>query len=328
LCLTFAAACGSRTGLLIPLGAEPREAGRGDDGTDDGGLDASLDADVEDARDALPPLDVRVPPDVATNCLDAGTPYIYVVTEGYELLSFYPPTAQFMTIGKISCPSAPNSNPFSMAVDHTGIAYVLYNDGELFRVSTATASCRTTSFSTGTTGFSPTFGMGYSRDATGGGETLYIASGEAGSTPPTLGAILPDSGYALKVIGPLTPSILSAELTGTGGGDLFAFYAMSGNTPCDNSTGSPLCPDSAIGQIDKATGKVTNQSLLLGHAQGHAWAFAFYGGDFYTFTAPGPSDAATTVVTRYRPSTGTLTTVAKLADKIVGAGVSTCAPAR
>jgi hypothetical protein len=53
------------------------------------------------------------------------------------------------------------------------------------------------------------------------------------------------------------------------------------------------------------------------------WAFAFWGGDFYTFTAPGDTS---TVVQRFRPSDGTVVQVASLSLVVVGAGVSTCAP--
>ncbi len=218
-----------------------------------------------------------------------------------------------------SGPDAPT--PFSMAVDRTGIAYVLYSDGELFRVSTATAACEATGFEIGQSGFAATFGMGFSQDSTGGGETLYVASG-VGATQPQLATINPQT-FALRVIGALQPAIRSAELTGTGAGDLFAFYSTDGAALCSTN-----CPDSAIGQIDKATGEVTAQSVLLGIPQagpnGGAWAFAFWGGDFYTFTAP----SSGTIVHRFDPSDGSIVTVAQRSDLIVGAGVSTCAPAR
>ena len=254
-----------------------------------------------------------------------------MVTQGQnELLSFYPPTAQFTSIGPLRCPT-PNSTfqPFSMAVDRTGIAYVLYWDGiesdagELFRVSTATASCRATGFKTSQSGFNK-FGMGYAHDATGTGETLFVASGGRG-VPSALGTIDTQS-FALHVVGTLLPNIGAPELSGTGAGDLFAFFATLGTTPCDNTGPGSGCNDSAIGQIDKTTGRVTGASFLTGHPQGDAWAFAFYGGAFYTFTDPDTSES--TVVNRFDPSDGSVVTVARRSDVIVGAGVSTCAPAQ
>lgn len=61
-----------------------------------------------------------------------------------------------------------------------------------------------------------------------------------------------------------------------------------------------------------------------------AWAFSFWGGDFYLYTAPDPlSDPSrTTNVTRYRPSDGSVDAqyMVNIGFRIVGAGVSTCAP--
>jgi hypothetical protein len=78
---------------------------------------------------------------------------------------------------------------------------------------------------------------------------------------------------------------------------------------------------------------VTNARPLQNVYAGTAWAFSFYGGDFYIYThssgsgggpprAGGGSD-----VTRYSPVTGAIDIVKpKIGFKIVGAGVSTCAP--
>ncbi len=275
-------ACGSRTGLLVP---EEREIANPDSspgptGDDDSG-EAVPDAgrDATEVEDALPPIDVTVPVDAFNNCPDAGSTFVYLVTEERELLSFYPPTAAFTTIGTLDCPAG-GAMPFSMAVDQTGIAYVLYTDGEIFRVSTATAACRATAFRSGQSGFAQSFGMGFSQDATGGGETLYVASsGGAGSATPQL-ATIDTRTFALHVVGSLNPPIASAELTGTGAGDLFAFYGARGNALCDSINTKPSCPDSAIGQLDKTTGRVTGQAVLSGNPQGTAWAFAFWGGSF------------------------------------------------
>jgi hypothetical protein len=293
-------------------------------------VDAGTDAGT--IADALPPLDVGVPPRDAArnpNCAEAGATLIYVVSQDDTLLSFYPPTATFTTIGTLRCPSP--SQPFSMAVDSTGVAYVVYQDGELFRVSTATAACRSTAFVSGQVGFSPRFGMGFSQDSQGTGETLYLASSndsdgtDAAATPSQLAAV-DTTTFKLRIVGDLRPQILNAELTGTGAGDLFAFFATKGAAVCNNITGDPTiaCPDSAIGQIDKTTGQVTNATVFRGVAQGYGWAFAFWGGDFYLFTA---ANDVNTVVYRYRPSDETLVQVATRPDIIVGAGVSTCAPA-
>jgi hypothetical protein len=110
------------------------------------------------------------------------------------------------------------------------------------------------------------------------------------------------------VVGAFNPSIQRAELSGTGDGRLFAFY----QTP----------PGSAIAQVDKATGRVIAESPLPSIQQNDHWAFAFWGGDFYTFTGTRGS----TEVNRFRPADNSVTRVTTLGASIVGAGVSTCAP--
>jgi len=314
-------ACGSKTGLLAPQSDSQGSS------TYLPPVVSPLDAGDEDA---LPPIDVARPRDVVPNSCPEGATLIYVISVQSDLMSFYPPTATFRTIGRIRCPASATmdgtaATPFSMAVDRDGIAYVVYNNGELFRISTATAACRSTGFVAGQQGFSERFGMGYSRDSIGPGETLYVASDdprnpEAGSAaPPRLGTIDTQS-FRLRVVGFLRPPLYGAELTGTGAGDLFAFYALT------IDSGSLM----AIGQVDKTAGQLVGQSVLSGIDRGCGWAFAFWGGDFYTFTAPGACDGSEpppgTVVNRFSPGDGRIVKVTQIAEEIVGAGVSTCAP--
>ena len=59
---------------------------------------------------------------------------------------------------------------------------------------------------------------------------------------------------------------------------------------------------------------------------GDAWAFSFWGGDFWFYTSPEPVPS---VVTRKQTSTdGNISTAKQDVGgfRIVGAGVSTCAP--
>jgi hypothetical protein len=300
-------ACGSKTGLLVPI----EDSGVPVDAGPDIAIVDSSPPPEEDAaiveEDALPPIDVQPPP--PNLCPDAGSTLIYVITQTNTLYSFYPPTATFSTvIGNIACPST--STPFSMAVARSGIAYVVFSDGELFEVDTqaATLPCRPTGFVSGQGGFAPRFGMGFSRDPAGPGETLYVASASSGNGGPPQLARIDTTTFQLSIVGNLTPSINDAELTGTGAGDLFGFYSTANG--------------SEIAQIDKGNAMVTGYAPLPGVVQGTGWAFAYWGGDFYTFTAPGGS----TVVTRYRPSDQSVVLVASIGEVVVGAGVSTCAP--
>jgi hypothetical protein len=160
--------------------------------------------------------------------------------------------------------------------------------------------------------------MSFASNTNGPAETLFIATDNLNnqSGAARLGTIDVAGTFTLGFVGDFNPPIQNAELTGTGDGRLFAFYSVGG-TP--NQPG----PDSAIGEIDKTTARVIAETPLPGITQGSAWAFGFWGGDFYTFTSPNSNGS---IVTRVRPSDGSVTTVGNLGSNIVGAGVSTCAP--
>lgn len=281
----LAIACGARTGLLAP----------------------EVDAQPVDAAIELPPLDVFTDVPIVTNCPDAGATLVYVLTEQNELFSFYPPTLVFTRIGTLACPSG--SSPFSMAVSRGGIAYSVFEDGHLFQVDTANAACQPTSFVPGQQGFL-TFGMSYAGDSDGG-DTLYVAEGDYQTNSKGL-ATIDTTSFKLTFVGPFSPSLPNCELTGTNDGRLFAFCVpIHGN-------------GSSIEEIDPATAQViAGNSLTIG-GSGDSFAYAFWGGDFWIFTAPGQN--AMTTVTRYDPVTLSETTATTLAATVVGAGVSTCAP--
>jgi hypothetical protein len=203
-----------------------------------------------------------------------------------------------------------------MGVDRKGVAYVAFSDqtanpqvfAGLFRVSTATAACLATSFQTDENIFGQggLFGMGYSTEGAGPAENLYLIGAQG-----TLGRVDFMANKPIK-IGDTMPTLTNAELTGTGDGRLFAFYLdENGNT--------------GIGELDKTTAKVIGSDPLPSVNMGTAWAFAYWGGAFYTFTAPGGGN---TQVSKYDPGTKKVTPVTTFNGHIVGAGVSTCAPSQ
>ena len=286
------ASCGSRStldGAVLHLGPGGAEA----DAWEAGEVDAS-----EDAR--LPPIDAEPRPDVVvTNCSTPSIQYIYLVTIENELWRFYPQAGGIVPIGTLGCASTGGATPFSMAVDRRGIAYVIYSDGELFRVSTRDASCQATTFR------APTFmtlGMGFVGDPNGATDTLFIAIDNRLET-------LDVATFKVTPVGPF--SLLRAELSGTGDGRLYAFYS------------NDMGVSTAVAQVDPTTGAVIANSDLTNHPQGQDWAFGFWGGEFYLFD--GYSGSGSTV-TRFQPSDGSQTQVVTLSQEIVGAGVSTCAP--
>jgi hypothetical protein len=321
-----AASCGARTGL--PL-FEEVDAGFDAPHFEDNFVPPDV-PEEEDVRDA-PDEDMVVPDVVINECPDAASTLIYLVTIEGQFLSFYPPTLTFTTIGTLACPGEGGGNPFSMAVNRHGIAYVVYEDGELFRVSTANAACNKTSFAVQPEPFR-TFGMGFvagltppdagpgtdAGDAGDAGEAgtldidrLFVTSSEE-DAPSNLGFVS-TSTYGLSVIGPIGPMpVFMPELTGTGDGRLFTYY------------GNESMSAYGVAQIDPNTAAIL-QNWPIDVPQGSAWAFAFWGGVFYIFTS---TDGTSSQVHLFNPSDVSVTLVTTTPSGVVidGAGVSTCAP--
>jgi hypothetical protein len=258
-----------------------------------------------------PPLDFVEPGPAPAYCHGATDTSIYVVTEAHQLYRFDPRAKSFTPIGTLSCPVATMSAPiaFSMAVDHQGTAYVVFQDGELFVVSTASASCTAPTSPLNTMGFTPTFGMGFTADPGGLTETLYVAST---TTPGQLGA-LDTNAFVVHELAAFSSDIGEAELTGTGDGRLFGFGVVQG------LNGAHLA------EIDKVDASITSDTIIPTPMNPVAWAFSFWGGDFYFFTSV---DGSTSHVGRFHPLDGSFDAeYATLPNgAIVGAGVSTCAP--
>ena len=183
-------------------------------------------------------------------------------------------------------------------------------------MSTLDASCQPTSISLYDGWYR--MGMGFSSDAAGGAaETLFVTGTDAlGGTSPGLGRIDIVAG-TLAPVGEFSGALngANAELTGNGDGRLFGFFTT---TPVQ------------VAEIDKGSGAIVSTAQLQGVETPFAWAFSFWGGDFYLYTAPDPNafPDRTSNVTRYRPSDGSVDAayMTNVGFRIVGAGVSTCAP--
>jgi hypothetical protein len=238
---------------------------------------------------------------------------VYVLSDADELYSFQPDAKLFTRIGQIACPT--NMQPNSMAVDRNAVAWVNYVDstgltdtaGSLFRVSTTDASCEQAPAVTLPAGWYR-MGMGFSTDgANTSDETLFVTGisggGDLGWVDVNGGTVTPVGSFTGGFTGQ------NAELTGTGDGRLFGFF-----------TSVPV----EVGELDKSNANVINNVPLPAVEVPSAWAFSFWGGDFYLYTA----SIGTTTVNRYRPSDSTVDTayMSDIGFRIVGAGVSTCAP--
>lgn len=259
----------------------------------------------------------------ASDCTEAAK-LIYVLSTDNDLYSFQPQKKQFSLIGHLGCNTS--MSPNSMAVDRDATAWVNYVEsdgfggdsaGTVFKVSTTDASCAPTSIKLGQSWFR--LGMGFSSNMAGSAdETLFVTgTGDAlGGGSPGLGKIDLVSGK-LSPIGQFTGNLAgeNAELTGTGDAELYGFFTT---TPVH------------VSQIDKTSGNILKDKALPAVETPAAWAFSFWGGDFYLYTAPDPTlnPGRTSNVTRYRPSDGSTDTayMKNVGFTIVGAGVSTCAP--
>ncbi len=235
---------------------------------------------------------------------------VYVLSDANELYSFDPPAKSFKKIGTVTCNGSMAVN--SMAIDRNATAWVNYvgggfgdSSGSIYKVNTKDASCDPSPAVKLPSGWYR-IGMGYSTDGAGSmGETLFISSTSSGQ----LGKIENNS---LKPIAGFSPGLFSgqsAELTGTGDGRLFGYF-----------TTTPVY----VAEIDKGTAVVSNQKAISGLETPSAWAFSFWGGDFYLYAA----SLGNSRVSRYRPSDGSIDNnyMPDIGFRIIGAGVSTCAP--
>jgi hypothetical protein len=244
------------------------------------------------------------------SCETKGVELIYLVDTDHNLSSFDPtklPGDPFHLVGKLTCD--PSSSPFSMAVDRHGVAWVLYENGRVFRVSIIDGHCSSSGV---TPADAPrTFGMGFVSDGpTATTEKLFVAANEDSKELATLDTALATPRWT--PVGTIkAKQTRNPELTGTGEGKLFGYF--------------PEAPRGFVQELDGASGKAVGSRFTLGPTSGtvHAYAFAHWGGVFYIFAT---DDDGSAVHAIHRKN-GTYELVLKdLPQHIVGAGVSTCAP--
>jgi hypothetical protein len=252
-------------------------------------------------------------------CEDDNTKLIYVVSTSNDFLSFDPrklPGNPFHLIGKLQC-GHNRMSPFSMSVDRNGVAWVVYGDGEMFKVNITTAKCEASNYVPGSSG-ALTFGMGFSTDKPGGDtEKLFLAANEG---PFSLSSV--DTAHDLKPhrLGTLTAAEnQNPELTGTSEARLFGFYP------------SVISP-SFVQEVNRSNGAPIGKKWFLGSdplGEVSAYAFAQWGGVFYIFATVNDGFEYNSTVRTIDRTTGKYRTImSHLGYRISGAGVSTCAPER
>ena len=299
-------ACGSRNHTAETYG---------DDGGDDAGVESGggpMDSPVT-GDDAAGEAGFLGDGATVSNC-DPAASLVYVATEEKELYSFDPTHNTFTLLANIDCANGTYVN--SMAVDRSAVAWINYGDGSLWKVDTKKPACTATGFVPNQGGVG-LFGMAFSAKVAGGNiETLFIDDLSGGGL-----GFIDLSTMTLERFGPFTGNLVgrSAELNGTGDARLFGFF--SGSFLGDAGSASVV-------QIDPDSEAPLTQYPLPTVDTGSDWAFSFWGGDFYLYTA-NKYDMTNpdTVVTRFRPSDGSVTIIdPSLNFRIVGAGSSTCAP--
>jgi len=243
---------------------------------------------------------------------------IYVLSDIGTIWKFDPQNNEFDFITEVECGGMVDT--FSMGVSRKARAWVQYFGGDLYTVDLKDpgSACKDPGFENDEPLF-PNFGMAFV--ANGANDPCDRLYAHSGIDPALIGE---DVG-ALGVIDPVTLELSEiakidfawGELTGTGDGRLFAFQGAQ----------PPF-----ISEYDKTTGAVLGSWPLAGLDSPDAFAFAAWGGDFYLFMTSADDYLGNSRVVHvdFDESDGdgkAITTIVEQAPiRIVGAGVSTCAP--
>jgi hypothetical protein len=256
---------------------------------------------------------------------------VYLVDDSARLVSFDPRklyTAQdpFVVIGTLACPASAVPLPgwpgpvvpYSLAVDRTGTARILYTSGELFSVDLSNAACTPTTFPPQQGNQWLLFQQAFSTDSAGGtAETEYVGGGSVNAGPGELfGSLDPDT-LLISNLGNLPQDgTFAPELAGLADSTLFGFYA---------GTSSAF-----VQQIDKASGAALGTKLAISGGLGSslsAWAFAHWGGRFYLFiTTDDGVTVDSTVRTIDRVNGQVQVLLQNLPYRFTTANTATCAP--
>ena len=244
--------------------------------------------------------------------LDDG---IFVLSKTAQLWKYFPVKNELKMLGVVDCGLPPST--FSMGVDREGFAWVQFSDQQIRKVDiTDVSKCSDPGFVPGQDGIT-NFGMAFVSnsaqdpcDRLHGNHYNFKAEGDKVAEffsvdPDTLNLMqLGKSDYGL------------AEVGGTGDGRAFLF---AGPDP------------SRLVEVDKNSGATKSVLLLPGVKTGGGFAFAFFAGDFYFFTDAESDNTSEVTHLDFDDSdkNGLQDLKVVLQDapiRIVGAGVSTCAP--
>jgi hypothetical protein len=293
-----------------------------DDGPDDSGPAESGEPDPDG-----PLLDLGSPGEGPGSgegglCTCVSNPdVIYLLRDPAELWTFNPVTKAVTKVGTLGCET---SDTFSMGVARDGHAWINFGDASVRRVSLADPSvCEDLGYlpSKPANSAGPgwgTFGMAFvSKAINDPCDDLFVHDSN--------GVNLFEHSPGISKIGRFERADLTitelgasefgvAELSGTGDGRLFAFFGS-------------VAPQ-LLGEFDPSTGALLSTRQLYGMQGGTAFAFAFWGGDMFFFTSGGGNSEVYRLDLDQDEGLGPnpVLDVSDLGFKVVGAGVSTCAP--
>lgn len=227
-----------------------------------------------------------------------------------------PKDKAFEKLGDPGCEIPIGQHPYSMGVDRFARAWLtIRSSGTMFLADTKKGgSCKKQDHTPDTQGFK-LFGMAFVEHPKDGRcDQLYMHSFDGkkfseGKNTGQLGVMDPDA-LSIKKIAPI--DFNGGELTGTADGRLFAFAGQPGR----------------LLEYDPKTAKVIKEVSLGGLELSSSFAFAFWGGDFYFFTDFLGELPITSKVTKLDyTGDGSISTILENAPlRVVGAGVSVCAP--
>ncbi|MCB9566009.1 MAG: hypothetical protein H6710_02095 [Myxococcales bacterium] len=290
-------------------------AGSVDSGYDT--FDTYATSEVNDS--SIEPTGADDDPEAGCPCAP-GTELIYVLSDSGTLWSFDPQDLHFARIADIKCGGMKST--FSMGVSRKARAWVQYQSGDLYTVDLNDPSdpipCLDPGFENQNPKF-PNFGMAFvANSVVDPCDKLHahsaIAPDVIGEGVGALGVIDPQT-LELSEIAPIDYGW--GELTGTSTGRLFAYQ---GSAP-------PL-----LSEYDKGSGELLDVLPLPQLSSDSAFAFAWWGGDFYLFHDPNLFGSYSEVWhLDYDESDGMGQAMTKIISqapiRVVGAGVSTCVPA-
>ncbi|MFO0724704.1 MAG: choice-of-anchor D domain-containing protein [Myxococcota bacterium] len=249
---------------------------------------------------------------INTICTERGQ-FIYTVDASGAFSRFDPATLSTTQLGILACPTG--GRPFSMNVDQHADAWVVFDDGGLFKVDTGNANCSATRYQPGQHGLT-VFGMGSVFNSQTGIDTLFIAGGERLPLPQPILATLDLTRFVVSPVGSIT--LPSVELAGTGDGQLWAFTPSNVNS----STVAVLA------RVDPADGTTLERYDLSGIESMGGFAVKFWGGAFYIFIGADvwKVERDSLLPGAHQPNAPPILVFTAPGANVVGAGVSTCAP--